>query len=532
MKDFVPLYLNQVMKLMKRACKFYILFLLLVTPSLVARDLPGCHDRLSRSLPESEGVSSDSILRFVNRIDSTVTELHSLMILRHGKVIAEGWWHPYRPQLKHIQYSVSKTFVSAAVGFAVQEGLLSIDDPVISFFPGHLPSEISPALKKLTVRHLLTMSSGHEPPPVFTLSDGNWVRSYLSRPFKELPGKKFVYSTYDTYMLSAIIQHVSGESLVDFLRPRLFEPLEFSGVLWEKDSRGINSGGWGMQITTADMAKLGQFYLQKGEWKGKQLLNSAWIDESSSPQIFQKPHRTSEANSGDEGAQGYGYQIWRGSHNTFRADGAYGQYIVVIPEKEAVVAVTARIGKGSIWKPLWNILLPGMQEGALVGNESGNRLLNERLTSLRTKDPLVVTEPNVPNSAGDSRYRMDQNPLQIGSIAFCFDDGEGCTMSLFVGTDRYDLPFGKTCWRYGETERPGPYYASTRRNRDGMSPFPVAGFGTGSGEGELNLCLLYLTDSEKEFFSCRFEGEDLTVTITDSQSRSKRPVVLRGKRLP
>ena len=224
-----------------------------------------------RSTPEAQGVSSQSITQLLSEIKKSEIQFHSLMILRHGNVIAEGWWAPYAPNYKHQLYSLSKSFTSTGIGLAVKEGLLSVEDKVISFFPNDLPDEISENLKKLSIKHLLTMSVGNKVEPLADMrnnKDASWVKTFLAAPIENEPGSVFLYNTAATYMLSAIIQKVTGEKLIDYLKPRLFEPLNIEDYDWLESPDGINTGGYGLRVKTEDIAKLGQLYLQKGEWNG------------------------------------------------------------------------------------------------------------------------------------------------------------------------------------------------------------------------------------------------------------------------
>src|SRR5690606_31377496 len=182
--------------------RFYVAlsFILLVSFSASAQRSTA----LPRSTPEAEGVSSRELLRFVNAADKSEVEFHSLMILRNGKVIAEGWWSPYRPDLKHTMYSVSKSWTSTAIGFAVAEKLITVEDPVIKFFPDQLPDTVSDALKELKIKHLLPVSVGHDPDPTFSIvaSADNCVKAFLARKIDNRPGSRFLYNTTATYMLS------------------------------------------------------------------------------------------------------------------------------------------------------------------------------------------------------------------------------------------------------------------------------------------------------------------------------------------
>ncbi len=320
---------------------------------------------LPRSTTEKESVSSQNISNYLKAVKENKQDLHSLMILRHGKIIEEYWSGDYAPGKKHIMNSVSKTFTSMAVGFAITENRLKLSDKVISFFPDDLPEKISPFLAKLQVRDLLTMSVGHETDPTKTIrSQGeNWEKIFLATPIVYEPGTRFVYNSMATYMLSAIIQKVTGNKLIDYLYPRLFRPLGITGAEWEASPKGVNCGGWGLYIKTEDMAKLGQLLLQKGSWNGKQLLPEAWIAETTTAKIIQAPAWVSSdtKTENSDWMQGYGYLIWRCRYNAYRADGANGQFIIVIPDKDAVIVTTANISDmqaeiNLIWENLFPAL--------------------------------------------------------------------------------------------------------------------------------------------------------------------------------
>ncbi len=320
---------------------------------------------LPRSTPEAEGVRAEAFEEYLAAVKERGQELHSLMVLRHGKVIAEKWFEGHGPAIPHVMHSVSKSWTSTAVGFAVQEGLLKVTDKVISHFPDDLPAEVSSWLAGLEIRDLLTMTVGHAEDPTESVRNGNtsWERLFLATPLAYEPGTHFVYNSLATYMVSAILQKVTGQKVLDYLYPRLLQPLGITGAVWETSPSGVNCGGWGLVIKTEDMAKLGQFYLQKGKWNGRRLLQEEWFDEATRAHVVQPPQWfPKEGNPAEsDWVQGYGYQFWRCRHNAYRADGAVGQFIIVIPDKEAVVVTTANIAdmQGEI-NLIWQHLLSAM----------------------------------------------------------------------------------------------------------------------------------------------------------------------------
>jgi len=314
---------------------------------------------LPRSTPEAEGFSPAAFTGYLKAVKESGQEMHSVMVLRHGKVVAEKWFEGHGPAVPHVMHSVSKTFTATAIGFAVTEKRLTVSDKVVSFFPDDLPAEISPYLADLEIRDLLTMSVGHEKDPSDAIRKGagSWEKLFLATPIKFEPGTKFVYNSLATYMLSAIVQKVTGEKVIDYLYPRLFRPLGITGAEWETSPSGVNNGGWGLHIKTEDMAKMGQFFLQKGNWQGKQLLPESWFEEATTAHITQPPVWFPKKGNPKESdwVQGYCYQMWRCRNNAYRADGAVGQFIIVIPEKDAVVVTTANLNDmqkeiNLIWK--------------------------------------------------------------------------------------------------------------------------------------------------------------------------------------
>ena len=232
--------------------------------------------------PEEAGVDSRGIVRFLDEMKEKHLHMHNVMMLRHGKVIVDTSFEPWSRDRKHMLFSLSKSFTSTAVGFAAQDGLLKTDDRLIDFFPELLTNEPCENMRKMTVKHLLTMNTGHDVEPQHI--EDNWERYFLRTYIAYEPGTHFLYNTYGTYMLAAIVQKVTGKKLVDYLREKLFDPLEMSKDIWTEESpTGIATGGYGLNVRVEDIAKLGQFYLQKGKWNGKQLLNEEWIRDAQTP---------------------------------------------------------------------------------------------------------------------------------------------------------------------------------------------------------------------------------------------------------
>lgn len=474
---------------------------------------------LPRSIPEIEGVSSKAILDFVIAADKSKHEFHSFVMLRHGKVIAEGWWNPYKPELKHTMYSVSKSFTSTAIGFAVSEKLLTVNDKVISFFPNELPDSVSSYLKELAIKDLLSMTAGQDPDPTSSIRNWNtnWVKSFLSVPIINKPGTKFLYNSVATFMLSAIIQKVTGEKLIDYLKPRLFDPLGIQGMDWEINPMDINSGGWGLRVKTEDLAKFGQFYLQKGNWNGKQLLPKEWIEEATTIKILQSPEVPQEKRDLSDWLQGYCYKFWRCRYGAFRGDGAFGQYIVMLPEQDAVIAITAEsFDLQDELNLVWKYLLPAFQKDKLPKDDAAVIQLKQKLQSLALPVPTANNYTASAEKLNDKVFQFEKNENQIENLAFHFTEKE-CSVTLKADSDSFKLNFGLGNWVLGETTRRGPnLIGNAKTSFRGLPPSKIAGSYTWKDENTLELILRYIESPHSERITCTLNNGKAEVEIKSS----------------
>ena len=485
---------------------------------------------LSRSNPEVEGVSSEGINNFIEAVSKSKHELHSFMILRHGKVVSEGWWNPYRNDLKHTLYSCSKSFTATAIGFALSERKLTVNDKVISFFPEDLPNQISSNLAELKIKDLLSMSVGHEKEPsnIISTSD-NWVKEFLNTPIKYQPGTKFLYNSPATYMLSAIVQKVTGQRVIDYLKPRLFDPLGISGIDWEIDPKGINTGGWGLRLKTEDMAKFGQLFLQKGKWNGKQILPASWVEEASTMKILQDPNATQSRKDSSDWLQGYCYQMWRCRNNGYRADGANGQFIIVLPDKDAVIAITAEAPdmQGEI-NLIWKHLLPAFEDKKLPSNPKLMANLKEKASSLY----LPILSRNV-HSAMESNisgknYSMIAGEKIFEGASFEFKN-DICYLSLKTDSVTHRIPFGFGKLELSETTKFGPYLvARAKANRVGLPTSKVAGSYDWKDEKTLEMTLRYIESPHTETITCTFEDEKVSVDFQNIFNKNQKRKISKG----
>lgn len=357
-----------------------------------------------RVTPESVGIPSGAVVSMLDQLYREGIEMHSFKLLRHGKVCAEGSWAPYAPDTQHILFSFSKSFTSTAIGFAVQEGIISLDERLIDIFPDKAPKEPGENLKKCQVRHLLMMGCGHET-EIEWASGGSsdWVKLFLHHPFVYEPGTHFLYNTAGTNMLCAILKRKTGLDMTEFLKPRLFEPLGMGEIHCVKMPDGVEMGGAGMSVTIEEMARFVQFIANKGSWEGKQLLNPEWFDLATSKQI----ENAGAGWGGDPDWQaGYCFQFWRcAPDGVFRGDGAYGQYGVVMTKQDAVLVIHSSSMKlQAVLTAVWEKLLPEMRDEPLADDHRAHHMLEKRLERLELNTMLGVHNPGAEASLNGAVY--------------------------------------------------------------------------------------------------------------------------------
>jgi len=485
---------------------------------------------LPRSSPEIEGVSSKKVIEFLDAIEKTKNEMHSIMIIRHGKVIAEGWWDPYRSDLKHTLYSLSKSFTSTAIGFAVTEKKIKLNDKVISFFPDKLPDTVSENLKALTIKDLITMSAGQFPEPqaVPAFSD-DWVKGFLAAPIVNKPGSVFLYNSIATYMLSAIVQKVTGEKVIDYLTPRLFKPLGIEGIDWETDPKGINVGGWGLRLKTEDIAKMGLLFLQKGKWQGKQIIPAAWVEEATTYKIDNAPGMSQERKDSSDWRQGYCYQFWRCRNNEYRGDGAFGQYMIVMPEQDAVIAITSETpNMQDELNLVWQYLLPAMTPDRSTMSMNDAVILQKRLALLKLPLPKEENEMQEPDTKTISSYQIESNSKNIETILFGKKD-DMILITFVIKGVLYAVPFGHGKWMEGKTEMLGPSLVELAKNHFiGLPPSQIAGAYRWKNKNALEAQLRYIDSPHTLYMTFTFDGDNVTVDMQDSFRTPDKRIVLKG----
>ena len=381
---------------------------------------------IPRSSPAAQSLSAIRIAAFEKALERCNLVPRGYMLLCGGKVVAERFWAPYQPENKVWVYSLSKSFTSTGIGIAVDEGLLSVNDRVIDYFPGKFPDDPGENLREMRIRHLLSMNAGHEVEPMAPLEDlfaGDMARFFLNSPVEHKPGSHFAYSSIATFMLSSILQTVCGQPLLEYLRPRLLEPLGFDDVFWDAVPGGVNMGGWGLMVRLEDVAKLGQLYLNKGVYNGKRILSEQWVDEATS--AHSDNNRPGEP---VDWCMGYGYQFWRCQHGAFRGDGAFGQYCVVMPEQDMVFVMMSETAlMQEVLDLVWQHLLPAacLDAPPMQAQMSGVRM------SIVSQDM--------------------EKALGIDGIQFDFDN-DGLRISIRNQNNSTTLICGNGCWAYGAVD--------------------------------------------------------------------------------
>ena len=436
---------------------------------------------LQRSGPAAQGVDARGIHALLDALEATPgIEPHGLVVLRHGHVVAEGWWAPYTAERPHLLYSFSKSVTSTAVGLAAAEGLLSLDDTVLSHFP-ELDAEVTdPRSRSMRIRDVAAMASGHLQEMVQAAhreDPVDLVRGFLRLPPEQEPGSVFTYNQPCTFALAAIVQRASGQRLTEYLRPRLFDPLGIGEVGWQRDASGREIGYSGLHAPTEAVAAVGQLHLQRGQWQGEQLLPAAWVEEAT------RAHISTAAEENPDWALGYGFQFWTSRHG-YRGDGAYGQFCLVLPEFDAVVAMTtAATDTQAQLSAVWEHLVPAFADAPLAPDEAAEAALAARLAALALpapgaalaaapEDPEAWTAPFAPADPATPGPTPQQVVLESGA--------DGWTLVLVEGDVRLAGSLGT-----------GEWVVSAPAGPDGLA-VPIAVGGGWRGDGDLEVAVQFL----------------------------------------
>lgn len=470
--------------------------------------------------PAETGVEPQAVLKLLDVVEEKNLGIHGMVLLRHGHVIASGWYSPYRADQRHMLFSLTKSFTGMAVGFAVQEGLLCLDDPAAGFFPELLPAPPCEYMREVTVRNLLSMSSGHSKEP-----DGDAIQAFLTSYVDQKPGSLFTYNTPGSCVLSAIVQKAAGMTTEEYLRPRLFEPLGITDYVWDQRD-GVSLGGFGLNLRAMDIAKFGQFLLQKGMWNGKQLISPEWIEAATTPKIMQLPADPDRP----DWHSGYGYQFWMcAREGAFRGDGAFGQLCVVFPGLDMILAVTA--GVEDMQEELnifFDSLLPGCHKDGKpipAGEETqkAQAELEKRLASLSLPSitPDVKAAPAGVGEKSGSVYRLSSNLMNIQEIAFAFGENED-TLSVVQENRSFSLKIGhEGTWIENfvkELEEEAAFH---------LNPLSCTSFW--DGRGVYRLRVAYIATPFVDDMEIRFDGGVIEISRRSNVGSSGKPRLIFGR---
>lgn len=471
---------------------------------------------LPRSTPEAEGIPSKAVFTLFDSLTSLPkTEIHSVMVLRHGKVIGEIYPSPIKAEYMHTMYSASKTFVGVAVGLAIHDNRLRLNDRVALFFPEYLPQNVSSNLAEMSVRDLLTMTSGVDPDWNMRNITPDWIKTYLGKPVNK-PGIDFKYDSMCTYLLSAIVQKATGMKVLDYLKEKIFDDMRITEVEWEESPEGYNTGGWGLHIQPESLAKFGLLLSNNGNWNGKQLVPAKWVKAMTSSQ--QKTY-----------ACDYCYQTWRAEYpGSFRADGALGQYILMVPEKDVVVVITECTMIDGIRQRnlVWDTLMPAITDKTLSAGKD--------LKTLRKKEATYTL--STPKGASSSRLckavfgkniTLQSNRLNWSSINFQTKGKQLEAVITMTDGKSFTLPCGHGSWLTTTTSIEPPYSISPVGKFTGIKPlFYVAGSYAWKSQNALALRIQYANWVTAIDAIIEFAGND--VTINAQENYSSQPFKITG----
>lgn len=346
---------------------------------------------LPRSVPSAERMDAKSVMALLDRLEERSVECHSIMVVRHGRVVAEGWWAPFSRDRPHLLYSLTKSFTSIAVGFAIADGLLRLDDRVVDVLDDHVPARVSRRARQLSVHHLLTMTTGHRADileDAWALEPADLVKGFLRVPPEDPVGTRHAYNNPTSFVLARMVERVTGQSVPDLLDDRLFGPMGAECAEWDRVASGATLGFHGLHLTTEAVAAFGELLLRHGRWRDRQLVPQDWVELATRRHV--QTVQTEDGWRTADWLNGYGYHFWMSRHG-YRADGAMGQYCLVIPEYDLIVAMTA--AAADMRAPLdavWDCVLRGADS---AGSSVDDQVLAERLRRLSLPEVTGDSSP-------------------------------------------------------------------------------------------------------------------------------------------
>lgn len=377
--------------------------------------------------PESQGIASKQIIGFLRRLEEVEIPMHSMILMRHGKIVAETYYRPYSRNELHRMFSVTKSMVSLAIGLLCEEGKLSLEDRIVSYFPEKLPKEgVHPYIAQITIRDMLRMATAHGKTTYKQLETEDWVSTFFLVTPSHLPGTVFSYDTSATHTLAALVEKLSGKELLAYLREKVLDEIGFSSDAYcIKDPMGVSMGGSGMMASSYDMLRVMYLISQGGKWQGKQLLPEWYLKEATKKQIdtFAKGPTFEEM-------QGYGYQFWCTENGGYVCYGMGGQLMLVLPEKDMILITTADTqsrqgGVQLIYDAFWQEIYKNISDQALSEDPDACQMLREEWGIRELIVPFGEKESIWSKKVHGVVYQMDQNQRGFDEISIQFFEEEG-----------------------------------------------------------------------------------------------------------
>ncbi|MGI8879014.1 MAG: serine hydrolase domain-containing protein [Jatrophihabitans sp.] len=468
------------------------------------------------STPAAEGIDAAGIEGFLDALEAAADiEPHSLMIVRHGHMVAAGWWAPYTAGRPHLLYSLSKSFTSTALGFAVGEGLIGLDDAVVDYFPEFQADITDVGSRSIKVRHAASMATGHlvDTWDAAVRTDvAEAVRGFLLLPPDRAPGSVFAYNQPATYSIATIIQRLTGQTLSQYLRPRLFDPLGIGEVGWQQHPSGRDLGFTGLHTTTDAIARLGLLYLQHGAWDGRQLLTEEWVAEATRKQVA----NPDEPN--PDWQQGYGFQFWMARHG-YRGDGAFGQFCIVLPAQDTVIAITsATKDMQSVLDAVWAHVMPALGNTSRAETDADSAL-QQRLAALALPAVRGAAGPSDAADWADRTFTAaaggSEDRASLVGVEVHIDES-GCQVVLRDAESHLPLTVGTAGW-----------HVSENATVPGEGVVPVAASGGWSDADTLRFDVIFLETPHRLQVTCdrssgRFVADWVTKALHGDRLRTMR----------
>src|SRR5690625_4250335 len=381
------------------------------------------NDLFTTTLPEDVGISSKAIVNFLNRIEKEQINMHGFLLLRKGKIAAEGYWTPYSQTSKHRMYSISKSFVALAIGLMIDEGKLSLHDRVAKFFPDKLPDDVHPYLAETTIRDLLMMAGPHKATS-YTQSVKAWADTFFEKKPSHSSGTIFNYDTSATVILNTIVEKISGTTFLEYMRDKFLDPIGFSKDTWcVQTPEGTSWGGSGVICTLRDMAKVAYVCLNKGRWQDKQLISEQYIAEATSKQI----------DNSIINELGYGYQIWIEKNNGFSFRGMGSQFAFCFPDQDIMLAcisdtqiINDSLATKIIRDAFYEEIFANISDESLPVDPSNQQQLTEKIQSLQIQPENGEHTSSYVEKTNGKWFHLHENPMKITRLRFIFhNENEG-----------------------------------------------------------------------------------------------------------